>query len=295
MNIYLDTANVKDIKEAVSQGSVDGITTNPSLAAKEGRNFKELLLEICNLVDGPISAEVISVEARRFLSMGMIDHWHPVLAASDLSAQPVGVRLAGTGSRPLPDRRRAVGALSDNCPHRRMRLSLGKVDRRQAPVPLPRLDLRLPRARRKPRHARSSTPAPTHFDVREKPRGHLGQARRRPTPSSRRSTSTATTTSATSRTRVKAPLELVVDNFCEIEHTPTTHAFFGYPLERMHEVEVRVRADRHQRPRHQPRPAEADLGRSCARCVGIGRDYQFMDDWTTHFSPVYSVYDHWWQ
>ena len=62
MNIYLDTANVKDIKEAVSQGSVDGITTNPSLAAKEGRNFKELLLEICNLVDGPISAEVISVE-----------------------------------------------------------------------------------------------------------------------------------------------------------------------------------------------------------------------------------------
>jgi len=62
MNIYLDTANVKDIKEAVSQGSVDGITTNPSLAAKEGRNFKELLLEICNLVDGPIRAEVISVE-----------------------------------------------------------------------------------------------------------------------------------------------------------------------------------------------------------------------------------------
>ena len=44
MNIYLDTANVKDIKEAVSQGSVDGITTNPSLAAKEGRNFKELFI-----------------------------------------------------------------------------------------------------------------------------------------------------------------------------------------------------------------------------------------------------------
>jgi transaldolase len=63
MNIYLDTANVKEIKEAVSQGAVDGITTNPSLAAKEGRDFKELVLEICNLVDGPISAEVISVEA----------------------------------------------------------------------------------------------------------------------------------------------------------------------------------------------------------------------------------------
>jgi transaldolase len=70
MNIYLDTANVKEIKEAVSQGAVDGITTNPSLAAKEGRDFKELVLEICNLVDGPISAEVISVEADAIVKEG---------------------------------------------------------------------------------------------------------------------------------------------------------------------------------------------------------------------------------
>jgi transaldolase len=70
MKIYLDTANVKDIKEAVSQGAVDGITTNPSLAAKEGRDFKELVLEICNLVDGPISAEVISVEADAIVKEG---------------------------------------------------------------------------------------------------------------------------------------------------------------------------------------------------------------------------------
>ena len=70
MKIYLDTANVKDIKEAVSQGAVDGITTNPSLAAKEGRDFKELVLEICNLVDGPVSAEVISVEADAIVKEG---------------------------------------------------------------------------------------------------------------------------------------------------------------------------------------------------------------------------------
>ena len=70
MHIYLDTANVKEIKEAVSQGAVDGITTNPSLAAKEGRDFKELVLEICNLVDGPISAEVISVEADAIVKEG---------------------------------------------------------------------------------------------------------------------------------------------------------------------------------------------------------------------------------
>ncbi|MDF2458424.1 MAG: talC [Nitrospira sp.] len=70
MNIYLDTANVKDIKDAMSDGAVDGITTNPSLAAKEGRDFKELVLEICHLVDGPISAEVINIEADAIVKEG---------------------------------------------------------------------------------------------------------------------------------------------------------------------------------------------------------------------------------
>jgi transaldolase len=70
MKLYLDTANVKEIKEGASQGILDGITTNPSLAAKEGRNFRELLLEICHLVDGPISAEVVSVEEEAMVKEG---------------------------------------------------------------------------------------------------------------------------------------------------------------------------------------------------------------------------------
>jgi transaldolase len=70
MKLYLDTANVKEIKEAASLGVLDGVTTNPSLAAKEGRNFRELLLEICRLVDGPISAEVVSVEEEAMVKEG---------------------------------------------------------------------------------------------------------------------------------------------------------------------------------------------------------------------------------
>jgi transaldolase len=70
MKLYLDTANVKEIKEGASLGILDGITTNPSLAAKEGRNFRELLLEICSLVDGPISAEVVSVEEEAMVKEG---------------------------------------------------------------------------------------------------------------------------------------------------------------------------------------------------------------------------------
>jgi transaldolase len=70
MKFFLDTANVKEIQEAASLGLLDGVTTNPSLVAKEGRSFKEMLVEICNIVDGPISAEVVSLEANAMVKEG---------------------------------------------------------------------------------------------------------------------------------------------------------------------------------------------------------------------------------
>ncbi|TAJ10573.1 MAG: fructose-6-phosphate aldolase [Nitrospirae bacterium] len=70
MKIYLDTASVKEIHEAASFGLIDGVTTNPSLVAKEGRSFKDVIHEICSLVDGPISAEVVSVEADAMIKEG---------------------------------------------------------------------------------------------------------------------------------------------------------------------------------------------------------------------------------
>ncbi len=63
MKFFIDTANVKEIKEANALGLVDGVTTNPSLVAKEGRDFKDLIKEICSIVDGPISAEAVSLDA----------------------------------------------------------------------------------------------------------------------------------------------------------------------------------------------------------------------------------------
>lgn len=62
MKIFLDTANIDEIKEAVSYGIVDGVTTNPSLIAKEKRDFKETIKEICDIVKGPVSAEVIATD-----------------------------------------------------------------------------------------------------------------------------------------------------------------------------------------------------------------------------------------
>ena len=64
MKFFIDTANIDEIKEANDMGMVDGVTTNPSLIAKEGRDFEELVKEICEIVDGPVSAEVISLDTK---------------------------------------------------------------------------------------------------------------------------------------------------------------------------------------------------------------------------------------
>ncbi|WP_018086276.1 fructose-6-phosphate aldolase [Desulfurispora thermophila] len=63
MQLFLDTANIEEIKQAASLGVISGVTTNPSLIAREGRDFKTVVREITAIVDGPISAEVISTDA----------------------------------------------------------------------------------------------------------------------------------------------------------------------------------------------------------------------------------------
>ncbi len=68
MKFFLDTANVDEIREANDLGVLDGVTTNPSLVAKEGREHHDLLKEICSIVDGPVSAEVLSMDKEGMIS-----------------------------------------------------------------------------------------------------------------------------------------------------------------------------------------------------------------------------------
>ena len=70
MKFFIDTANIEEIKKAVALGMVDGVTTNPSLIAKEDRPFEDLLLEICDLVDGPVNGEVVSLDAEGMVEEG---------------------------------------------------------------------------------------------------------------------------------------------------------------------------------------------------------------------------------
>jgi phenylpropionate dioxygenase-like ring-hydroxylating dioxygenase large terminal subunit len=229
--------------------------------------------------------------ARRGPFVSLLDHWHPVASSNQLQDVPVTVRLAGKNIVLFRAEDGKIGALDDCCPHRRMRLSVGtviggrlqcayhgwKFDRLgngESPG-TPKLHAHVAPYDTTEGHGAiwlksgGSQPVFPAFDV----AGYFHLC--------------------TLWHQIKAPLELVLDNFTEIEHTPTTHATFGYELERMHEVQVRF----------EPTPSTVRVINSgppkkisllLRFLLGIRTNYQFYDDWTTHFSPVYSVYDHWW-
>ncbi|MGE4249240.1 MAG: fructose-6-phosphate aldolase [Parvibaculaceae bacterium] len=70
MKFFVDTAEIKEIKELAATGLLDGVTTNPSLVAKSGRDFKEVIAEICSAVEGPVSAEVTALDADAMIEEG---------------------------------------------------------------------------------------------------------------------------------------------------------------------------------------------------------------------------------
>ena len=100
MKFFIDTANIDEIKEALSMGMVDGVTTNPTLIAREARPFREIITQICEIVNGPVSAEVIST-----------DHYDMVKEARELATihQNIVVKIPMT-----TDGLKATRKLSDD-------------------------------------------------------------------------------------------------------------------------------------------------------------------------------------
>jgi transaldolase len=78
MKFFIDTANVEEIRNTNDLGLLDGVTTNPTLVSKEGREFKGLIKEICSIVDGPVNAEVVSTDA-----VGMINEARDLVKLAD--------------------------------------------------------------------------------------------------------------------------------------------------------------------------------------------------------------------
>jgi phenylpropionate dioxygenase-like ring-hydroxylating dioxygenase large terminal subunit len=223
--------------------------------------------------------------------MTMLDHWHPVLASKALRKKPVGVRLAGHDLALFRTASNAIGALDDECPHRRMRLSLGWVDGEKLRCRYHGWTFSCEGQGESPGTPKLHACAGS-YDIREE-RGYIWLKPRDTAAAFPIFDVPGYLQMCVLEHRAKAPLELVVDNFCEIEHTPTTHAVFGYELDRMKEVSVRFETtDTTVRVINVGPPKQLNFFLNFL--VGIGKDYVFNDDWTTHFSPVHSVYDHWW-
>ncbi|MBO8131580.1 MAG: fructose-6-phosphate aldolase [Candidatus Marinimicrobia bacterium] len=90
MKIFIDTANIEQIKMAQSWGILDGVTTNPTLLSREKGNFREILKDICGIVDGPVSAEVVSLDAE-----GMVKEARELAKIGDNIVIKIPITLEG--------------------------------------------------------------------------------------------------------------------------------------------------------------------------------------------------------
>jgi phenylpropionate dioxygenase-like ring-hydroxylating dioxygenase large terminal subunit len=225
--------------------------------------------------------------------MGMLDHWHPIYPSGKLKkkGKAVGLQLAGRLICLYRTTSGAVAAVDNVCPHRRLKLSYGRVvgDKIECKYHGWQFDAC-------GNGESPSTPKMTTcteaFDTREE-HGYIWVKSKASNPVFPEINPEGYYHLGNFQHEVPAPLELTVDNFTEIEHSGTVHDTFGYDLERMHEVKVQFETTDETVRVINTGPTKK-LFKPYAWLLGIRRGDIFHDDWTTHFSPVYSVYDHWW-
>ena len=222
--------------------------------------------------------------------MGMMDHWHPMCLSSSLKRRRVlGVQLCGCHIALFRTSAGQVGALDDQCPHRRMKLSKGTVVNDRLQCRYHGWTFNCEGAGESPGTPKLHACA-GNYEVREeygiiwmKPRDAQAKMPVLDIEGFFRM--------AEMEHVAPAPFEVAVDNFCEIEHTGTIHAIFGYQLAKLNEVQVRVEStDSTVRVVNVGPPKS--MGWFINLLLGVKKNYVFTDDWTTYFSPVYSVYEH---
>src|SRR5262249_2160268 len=223
--------------------------------------------------------------------MGILDHWHPVLLSRQLRGEPVGVRLAGRCLVLFRDDANGIGALADECPHRRMRLSSGRIEHGRLQCPYHGWTFDTTGHGESPGTPRLQAQV-SNYEVREehgaiwvKSQGASGAFPMFAVAGYRHM--------CTLEHRMQAPLELALDNFSEIEHTGVVHRTFGFDPERMAEIEVQIEftdttvcvrnAGPHKR-----------LAWVFGQLFGVRRRHWFYSHWTTRFSPIHLIIDHWW-
>lgn len=224
----------------------------------------------------------------------LLDHWHAVCLDRELGDTPRQVWLDGTAYavfRTQAGTGQTIGAVPDACPHRGMRLSAGTVDDGRLVCPYHGWSFAPGGAGKAPgtpqmRPQTTCLEAISRFGVIWMRRGGAT------TPFPAVGPQGFSPVSVT-RHRAAAPLETVLDNFTEVEHTGAVHWMLGYPPESIEDVTVKttytddsVRVFNQGPQRRLPRPL--------TRLLKLGRNDDFIDDWTTRFSPVHTVFNQYW-
>jgi phenylpropionate dioxygenase-like ring-hydroxylating dioxygenase large terminal subunit len=223
--------------------------------------------------------------------MGMLDHWQPVIRSCDLQRKPIGVVVAGHPIALFRTNTGEAAAVSDICPHRRLKLSAGEVvgDRLRCKYHGWTFDSC---GNGESPGTPKMTTCTTSYDTREL-RGLVWMKSRLSNPQFPVIDAEGFLPIGVLEHTVPAPLELTVDNFNEIEHSGTVHDTFGYELSKMHEVKVRIESTEDSVKVANSGPTKR-LRWIYAFLLGIKSGDLFHDQWTTRFSPVHSVFDHWW-
>jgi vanillate O-demethylase monooxygenase subunit len=223
--------------------------------------------------------------------MAALDHWNSVLLSRELKRKPACITLDGRAIALFRDASGKAGAVADICPHRRMSLSLGRVEHDKLVCPYHGWSFTSRGDGESPGTPKLSCKIES-YDVREehdaiwiRGAGRNAEFPTFPTEGYFRISE--------HRHIVQAPIEVVIDNFCEMEHTGATHTVFGYDLERLSEVEMHVESNEHEvcvTSKGPPKPSSWFV----RQLMGTRHDVVFHDNWVTRFSPVHNVHEHDW-
>ena len=223
--------------------------------------------------------------------MGMLDHWQPVIRSRDLRQKPIEAIVAGHSLAVFRTSSGQPAVMSNICPHRRLKLSAGEVIGDRIRCKYHGWTFDACGHGESPATPKMTTCTPS-YDTRE---AHglvwiklRGSNARFPTVDCE-----GFYPVGVFEHTIPAPLELAVDNFNEIEHSGTVHATFGYDLDKLHEVRVQTDSTEDSVTIRNVGPTKRIFW-LYALWLGIRRGDLFHDHWTTRFSPVHSVFDHWW-
>jgi phenylpropionate dioxygenase-like ring-hydroxylating dioxygenase large terminal subunit len=223
--------------------------------------------------------------------MSALDHWHPVLKSNELKKKPKAIVLNGKQIVLFRDKEGLASALDDTCPHRRMALSNGSVKNGRIVCIYHGMSF--------DREGKGQSPGTedckinaTKFDCLESYGAIWIKSKDTAAPFPYFNIEGYRLIDVC-HYNINAPLELVLDNFTEVEHTPDVHVFLGYDITRMKEVVVEAETD-DTSVRIKNTGPQKNLPFIFRYILDLKKNDLFVDDWTTYFSPVYSVYDQYW-